>query len=69
MQIGMGLRRQRVAFEPLSGTTHRLWFQDVDLGTIELPVETAVIDAVVQAHLEAPLRRRNRAGERAERAA
>jgi len=34
--VGLALRGQRVGFEPLEGLRWRLWFQDLDLGLIEL---------------------------------
>jgi hypothetical protein len=57
-QAGVALVRQRVALQPLGGSSHRLWFCDLDLGKIELPPANGLIDAVVQAHLKAPLKRK-----------
>ena len=34
--VGLAFRDQRVAFEPQEGLRWRLWFRDVDVGTIEL---------------------------------
>ena len=34
--VGAAFRGQRVAFEPLEGLRWRLWFRDIDLGTLEL---------------------------------
>ena len=56
IQAGLALVRQRVALQPLGGTSHRLWFRDLDLGTVELPPSNAVIDAIARAHVEKPLR-------------
>jgi putative transposase len=50
---GMALVRERIALEPLEGLKHRLWFRDLDLGTVELPMPNIVIDAVVSDHLRA----------------
>jgi len=58
VQAGLPLVRQRVAFEPLGGTQHRLWFRDLDLGTIDLPMSNRTIDEVVTSHLEARPRKR-----------
>jgi putative transposase len=61
IKAGLALVRQRVALQPLGGTSHRLWFRDLDLGTVELPPSNAVIDAVARAHVERPLAmRKNR---------
>ena len=53
VQAGRALIRQRVAFEPLGGMKHRLWFRDLNLGTVDLPMPNLVIDAVVSEHLAA----------------
>lgn len=59
VQVGLGLARHRVALEPMGGTTHRLWLNEMDLGTVELPMPTTVIDAVALAHLQKPLGRKS----------
>lgn len=53
LQAGKALARERVALEPLEGLTHRLWFRNLDLGTIELELSNIVIDEVAQQHLTA----------------
>lgn len=52
LHVSLALVRQRVAFEPLDRTTHRLWFCDLDLGTIDLPMPCPLIDQVARQHLE-----------------
>lgn len=52
IQAGRALVRERVALEPLGGSSHRLWFRDVDLGKVDLPLPNMVIDAVVVEHLD-----------------
>jgi putative transposase len=34
--VGLAFRGQRIAFEPQDGLRWRLWFRDVDVGTVEL---------------------------------
>lgn len=60
VQAGLALVRERVALEPLGGARHRLWFRELDLGTVDLPLPNIVIDAVVQAHLRRGIRNKNR---------
>jgi transposase InsO family protein len=62
VQAGLALVRERVAFQLLGGSLYRMWFRDLDLGTVDLPPSTAVIDAVVLTHLDHPLRRITRKG-------
>ena len=64
--VGLALVRERIALQPLGGTSYRMWFRDFDLGTVELPPSTVTIDAAVLAHLDRPL---NRANERRRTAA
>lgn len=52
IQAGRALARERVALEPLGGTSHRLWFREVDLGKVDLPLPNIAIDAVMLGHLE-----------------
>ena len=54
--VGKALIGQRVALEPLRGLTHRLWFRDVDLGTIELSVPDITIDEVSRTFLKRRLK-------------
>lgn len=58
VHAGKALVRERVALEPLGGGTHRLWFRDLDLGVVELPVPNAVIDSAVARHITSPLKQR-----------
>jgi len=51
IQAGRALVRQRVAFEPLGGLKHRLWFCALDLGVVDLPMPNVVIDELVREHL------------------
>ena len=55
IHAGLALARQRVALQPLGGTSYGLWFRDLDLGSVELPPSNAVIDAIAHAHVERPL--------------
>jgi putative transposase len=61
VQAGKALVRQRLALEPLEGLKHRLWFRDLDLGTVELPMPTTIIDEVSQQYLARTGRRHRRA--------
>lgn len=61
VQAGKALVRQRVALEPLGGLMHRLWFRDLDLGTVELAVPNTLIDQVAEHYLTRPKRQRRRA--------
>jgi transposase InsO family protein len=56
-QVGLALVRQRIALQPVDGTSYRLWFRNLDLGTIQLPPSNAVIDSVVREHIERPFKR------------
>lgn len=58
LQAGLALVRERVALQSLGGTSYRFWFHDLDLGKVELPPPNAIIDAVVLAHLDRPLKRK-----------
>jgi putative transposase len=58
VQAGLALVGERVALQPLGGGSFRMWFRDLDLGTVELPPPNSIIDAVVLAHLDQPLRRK-----------
>lgn len=49
---GKALIGHRLALEPIQGLKHRLWFREVDLGTIELSVPDTVIDEVSQDFLQ-----------------
>jgi len=51
VHAGRALVRERVAFEPLGGVKHRLWFRDLDLATIDLPLANVVIDTALSEHL------------------
>jgi transposase InsO family protein len=62
---GLALGRERIAFEPLGGTSHRMWFRDLDLGIADLPLSNMTIDAVALAHLDQPFRNKNRRLKRA----
>lgn len=60
-QAGKALVRERIALEPISGTRHRLWFRDLDLGEVELELPSLTIDEVSQRFLSqrrAGIRRR-----------
>lgn len=56
LQAGLALVRERVALQPVGGATHRMWFHDLDLGTVDLPVPNIVIDAVSRLHLDRALK-------------
>ena len=60
IHAGRALIRERVALEPLGGTSHRLWFRDLDLGTIELALTNIDIDAAVTKHLSRVVQTKNR---------
>ena len=62
VQAGLALVRERVAFQPLGGSSHRMWFRDLDLGTVDLPPPNVVIDAVVLARLDRPFVNTNKKG-------
>lgn len=55
--IGAALVGHMVALEPLGGLQHRIWFRDVDLGTLELAPPSRIIDRVAEAFLERPFGR------------
>ena len=57
LQAGLALAHERVALQPLGGTCYRMWFRDLDLGTVDLPPPNETIDAVVRARLDRPFRR------------
>jgi putative transposase len=59
IQAGLALVRQRVALQPLGGSSFRMWFRELDLGPVELPPANALIDAVVLAHLNQPLNKKS----------
>lgn len=65
-QAGVALVGERVALEPLGGASHRLWFREMDLGEIQLPIPNAVIDAVA---LKRVVRRADARGKVTKRAA
>jgi transposase InsO family protein len=69
LQAGIGLSRQRVALQPLSGTRYRMWFRDVDLGLVDLPPSNAVIDAVVLRHVDVSKRKRKQVNQPEKKAA
>jgi transposase InsO family protein len=60
IQAGRALVRERVALEPLGGSSHRLWFRELDLGKVDLPLPNIVIDAVMLAHLDRASKDKNR---------
>lgn len=60
IQAGRALVRERVALEPLGGSSHRLWFRELDLGKVDLPIPNLVIDTVMLAHLERSSKEKNR---------
>lgn len=60
IQAGRALVRERVAFEPLGGLKHRLWFRDVDLGTVDLPMPNVVIDDALRDHISTNSKRTKR---------
>ena len=62
---GLALVRERVALQPLGGTSYRLWFRELDLGKVDLPPANAVIDAVVLAHIDRPFKKNERRREKA----
>ncbi|MEZ4259368.1 MAG: hypothetical protein R3B36_25030 [Polyangiaceae bacterium] len=62
VHIGMALVRERIALQPLGGASHRIWFRELDLGTVELPPPNHVIDAMVRRHLDRPLKKAQRRG-------
>ena len=41
--VSTALRGHFVAFEPLTGLRYRVWFHRVDLGEIELTVDTVLL--------------------------
>lgn len=53
--IGTALVDHTVALEPLNGLQHRIWFRDLDLGTLDLAPPSRIIDNVVDAFLERSL--------------
>jgi hypothetical protein len=65
IQAGRALARERVALEPLGGSTHRLWFRELDLGKVDLPLPNIVIDAVMLAHFDRASKDRDRRGKKA----
>lgn len=65
IQAGRALIRERVALEPLGGATHRLWFRELDLGKVDLPLPNIVIDAVMLAHLDRASKDKDRRGKKA----
>jgi transposase InsO family protein len=48
---GKALVRQRIGLEPLEGLKYRLWFRDVDLGTIELGLFDELVDEASEKYL------------------
>jgi transposase InsO family protein len=51
INAGRALVRQRVGLEPLGDLHYRLWFRDLDLGTVTLAVPNLVIDEVSEQYL------------------
>lgn len=49
--IGKALAGHRIALEPVEGLKHRIWFRDLDLGTVELAVPNTTIDEVSHSFL------------------
>jgi transposase InsO family protein len=58
---GRALVRQRVGLEPLGALQYRLWFRDLDLGTVTLAVPNLVIDEVSERYLARRRKGANRA--------
>jgi hypothetical protein len=58
---GRALIRQRVGLEPVGGSQYRMWFHDLDLGTVDLGVPEDVVDSVTQQFLQRRLPRSQRA--------
>lgn len=52
LKPGKSLVRERVALQPLGGSVYRLWFRDLDLGSLELPIQNATIDEATQKYVE-----------------
>jgi transposase InsO family protein len=51
VSAGLALRRQRVGLEPLGAAKYRLWFCNVDLGTVELSLPPILIDEACERFL------------------
>jgi putative transposase len=58
--VGSALSGHTVALEPMAGLRHRIWFQDLDLGEIEIAPPRRMIDSVVDGFLEQPFRKADR---------
>ncbi len=56
IQVGLALARERITLQPLVGSAHRLWFRDLDLGTVDLPPSNRLIDDVALEHLKQPFK-------------
>ena len=50
-KVGLALACQRVALEPIGGRNYRMWFNQVDLGTVELGIPDEVVDGVAKRYL------------------
>ena len=48
---GVAFVGHRLALQPLGGLTHRLWFRDVDLGSVELGISNLVVDEATEKYL------------------
>ncbi len=58
--VGRALVGHTVALEPLAGLSHRIWFRDLDLGSIELMPPSRLVDHVTDAFLERPFTKNGR---------
>lgn len=48
LAIGSGLKGYHIALEPLGGEKHRIWFRDVELGFIDVPLSDAQLDGLLE---------------------
>jgi len=48
-RIGVALKGHQVALEPVQGLKHRIWFMELDLGSIELAPPGRMIDQLAEA--------------------
>jgi putative transposase len=55
--VGRALAGHTIALEPLTGLSHRIWFRDLDLGTLELMPPSRLVDHLADAYLERPFRK------------
>jgi hypothetical protein len=54
--IGKAFVGQRIALEFLAASTYRIWFRELDLGTIDLAIPTSTIDEVAGNYLSRRLK-------------